>query len=162
MVNFVVKGSSCWRTPNQPSRLELLAGSDSCDGGGGLLICALIGYQFRPLNAVERKLVGTWSLESDPQNLVTLHSNRTISHPNDRTAPTGRWSARGDHLWGVQAPPPYPQWLKRMEWRLENHREWLNPGSFDILVLTSTHMVLRRANGSKASFVRTTEDQIKE
>lgn len=75
---------------------------------GLLLVAGWCGWQFRPLNATERKLVGTWTVTREPLVLpdarteFTLREDRVMLHfqpasgaPRQRV---GTWSAADGKL----------------------------------------------------------------
>lgn len=77
-----------------------------------LVVLALLGvllafvgsiawYLYRPLTAVEQRLVGTWRSTTNPTVVVfTLHADRTITSPRD---PPGRWSVHDNRLYVTDA-----------------------------------------------------------
>lgn len=77
-----------------------------------LLVGGPIAWQFRPLNATERRLVGSWSIDDsvDPArtNLCTFRPDRTVVLSNCQGARPliGRWRATSTHLdmSGICAP----------------------------------------------------------
>lgn len=115
-----------------------------------LLIGAVLGYPFRPLNAVEQKIVGTWKVafdKSNPPILVVFNADRTFHHRNAGPDTSGSWSASDDQIWIIQGSPPFPNWYVRIEWKLRNWRLWLTPAPTSMVELSDKRFVMEDFEG---------------
>ena len=122
---------------------------------GGLLVLLILGmlaYTYRPLNAVERQLLGTWQLEEEPI-LVTFHPDRTLSSQAAKGSKgvvmTGSWSARGDQLVHTVHVPSLPTWWDQLKWISQRYDLWLTQKPMRIVELSETRLVFQYADGTK-------------
>lgn len=66
-----------------------------------ILVCGPTVWRLRPLNATERRLVGSWSPEHDSRlGVFTFRADRAFcwTHPNGFVAAKGSWSASARSL----------------------------------------------------------------
>lgn len=92
-----------------------------------LLVGVPIGWRLRPLNSVERQLVGDWKTLSPTLEVIhnptyRLKANRrfilrhAVVTSFGGSVSEGSWSCSGDTLYITRDPPPRLSIWKRLEW----------------------------------------------
>jgi hypothetical protein len=117
-----------------------------------VIILAMAAYAYRPLNAMERQLVGRWHLEGDtrqPRIVYTYHSDRTMLESQGDWDIPCRWSIHGNQLTRRPYHPPDRTWLLNLKWRYVELLSWNMNHPQTIQSISPSRVVIRDADGEE-------------
>ncbi len=126
-----------------------------------LLIGAVLGYPSRPLNAVERKIVGTWKFDHhESPILIVFASDRTFRFRNPGDGSSGSWSASDDQICSCQTVHSHPSGTVESNGSC-GIGDGADPGSQSIVELSDKRFVMKDPKdlGVRTFFDRVPNDE---